>query len=185
MGYYITSSPLTQFVAATVHTADAHNVPHNHLLANDVALDAALYTTNGNIGQLQTTASLLASRIDVLESIPVIFTKSYISPGQLITTAGTLTLTHGFGVLPKVISYTLRCVTADAGFSPGDYLDANNFTYSAGGGMTSGLSNVFDTNTLTICYANIVSVFIAIHKTGRYGANLTNSSWLLIVSAFA
>jgi hypothetical protein len=155
-----------QFAVGTVHNDPGHNNPHAKLLANDNALKVALEATS-------TAVSVL----------PI--TKSYASGDQLITTNGTLVLAHGLGAFPKIIFYYLHCVVADAGFSPGEYIDANNFTYSAGGGTTSGMSNVFDATNLTICYANIVWVFIGIHKTGRYGANLTNTSWRLNINAFA
>jgi hypothetical protein len=165
------------FTSVTIHSADIHNTPHTGFMNNDVYL----------AGQVDG----VASRVTVLENVPppvpptLIFTKSYNSGGQTITTNGTLVLSHGLGMMPKSISYYLFCTIADAGFSPGEYIDANNFTYSAGGGVTSGMSAILNTSTLTICYANIANVFIGIHKTGRYGANLTNSSWQLIINAFA
>jgi hypothetical protein len=164
------AASIDQFTPITVHTDVAHNNPHAKLLKNDN--DIASYVN----GLEAAVAAVAAS---------VVFTKSYNSGDQQIITNGTLTLAHGLGMLPKAIFYYLHCITADNGFSPGEYLDANNFTYSAGGGTTSGLSNVFDATNLTIYYANIVWVFIGIHKTGRYGANLTNASWRLVVNAFA
>jgi hypothetical protein len=181
MSYYITYSALDQFVAGTVHTADVHNTPHNRLLNNDVVLDTNLQ----RVEQITFNQGLDIAALQSAPSPVIALTKSYNSGGQTITANGSLLLSHGLGMIPKVIFYYLVCISADAGFSPGEYLDANNFTYSAGGGTTSGISAVFNASTLAIYYANNANVFIAIHKTGRYGANLTNASWQLIINAFA
>jgi len=53
------------------------------------------------------------------------FTLEYISPDQTITSAGTITLTHGLGVLPKTVVLDLICTTAEVGYSVGDVISMN------------------------------------------------------------
>ncbi|MFU6379092.1 phage tail protein [Metapseudomonas otitidis] len=68
-----------------------------------------------NAAQLATDLAALSSR---LSSLP--FTKEFVSPAQSFVAGGLLTLAHGLGAAPKVITGELVCLVAEAGYSVGD-----------------------------------------------------------------
>ncbi len=112
------------------------------------------------------------------------FAKSYTSSNLTITSAGALTLAHGLGERPKFVQYTLKCTTANLGYSVGDEYDlgcgVNN------NAVNTGLSVVLDATNINIRFGSAGSVFCANNKgTGAGLSNLTNSSWALVVRAWA
>lgn len=118
--------------------------------------------------------------------LPVIdngVTGIYESTAQTITAAALLTLAHGLGVEPKIISYTLECTTADNGYSIGDRIEAD-FNQS-----TSAIS-VFhlprkDATNIYIRFGNNAVSFSGQNKATGVAVNLTNGSWALYVTAMS
>lgn len=111
----------------------------------------------------------------------------YASAEQTITSGGTLTLTHGLGSRPKLLSYSLVCKEADQGFSVGDEVDVNGGDSSQPGSSRydGGFSSILGVSNIDIKYGVATSVFGAIHPSTGLLSGLTNGRWRLIVRAWA
>lgn len=112
-----------------------------------------------------------------------IFTEEFISSGQTITSAGPLTIAHGLSSQPKLYLAFLECTTADLNYSIGDEIIVG--LMSNGSVINRGVSIVPDATNLNIRYGSDSGVFSALNKTTGVGASLTNSSWELILRAWA
>jgi len=109
-----------------------------------------------------------------------IFTKIYESAGQTITSAGLLTLSHGLGVEPKVMQFTLQCTTAELGYSIGDRLMVTSISTN-----TRAQSITSDSSNIVIRFSDNSTPFAEASKTTGIATALTNSNWQLYVRAFA
>lgn len=114
------------------------------------------------------------------------FTKSYESPAQTITAAGTLTLTHGLGVTPKLYQAFLVCQTAEQGYSIGDEVAINPHT-NLSASTDQGLVMVPSSASIFVRFGagNTGFVFLLLHKTTGVRANATNANWKLIIREYA
>ncbi|RWI60242.1 MAG: hypothetical protein EOQ93_02995 [Mesorhizobium sp.] len=111
------------------------------------------------------------------------FTKVFESAQQTITSGGTLTIAHGLGVSPPLVIAVLKCVTADAGWSIGNEITINIGKHD--GSPERGFGVRQDATNLYVVYATSSNVME--YKDGVSGANaaLTNSSWRLVLRAWA
>lgn len=116
---------------------------------------------------------------------PPIFTKEYTSSEQTITTAGALTLAHSLGAMPKIVQVRLKCQTAENNYSVGDEVMIDFFGGYQSGNTGQALSIVPDATNLNIRYGGATNVFAVPSKTTGIIANLTNTSWKMIVRAVA
>lgn len=111
---------------------------------------------------------------------------SYLSTGQTITSAGTVTLTHSLGYYPKFYHYYLKCTDAagEAGYAQNDFVEV----YAGGEVRSTSTSHGFSvkptTTQLVIRYASDANVFMIPHATTGDATSLTNSKWQLFVEAF-
>lgn len=111
------------------------------------------------------------------------FTKEYVSPEQVITAAGALTLAHGLGVTPKFWQRYLVCKVAEFGYSVGDVVD---ITHTQDVSAHYGLSIVPDATNLVCRYGSASIPFFVVRKdTGAVATLLANANWRLIVRAWA
>lgn len=110
------------------------------------------------------------------------FTKSYTSPGQTITAAGTLTLTHGLGAAPKLLRVVLKCTTAEAGYAVND--EVEHFLLNPAT-ADRGVSLVPNATTIVVRYGAAAATFTVLNKTTGVAAAITNANWRMIVRAFA
>ena len=112
-----------------------------------------------------------------------VFTKSYESSEQTMTSAGQLILAHGLGVKPKLITCTLVCKTAELGYSVDDevevYLNADNGSNAPGTSMRK------DATNLTIRFSSSAACWVLPRADNGQRAGLTNTNWRLVVRAFA
>lgn len=115
----------------------------------------------------------------------VVFTLSYTSSDQTITTAGALTLAHGLGVAPKLVVYDLVCQTNEAGFTAGQVLPNADFSHNMGGTVDRGLIAIMDATNITIRFGALTNVFTALHATTGVATVLTNANWKVRVRAYA
>jgi hypothetical protein len=117
-------------------------------------------------------------------SVPLPFTQAFESAQQTLTQGGALTLAHGLGVKPKIISVVLQCTVADAGYSVGDevFIDPH---FAATGSFGMGVSIVPDATNLNVRYGNDAQYIVVLNKgTGGYSTT-TKTSWKLVVRAWA
>jgi hypothetical protein len=101
-----------------------------------------------------------------------------------ITPSSQTILTHNFGGLPKIVLYEIVCVTAEFGFSVGDRI-------SLGGSQAyiptidRGIGLSFNQTNIWVRVGANSSSFEVISKSSGARVILTNSSWRLVVRAFA
>lgn len=125
--------------------------------------------------------------LDQLPATPVTtlpITKQYVSSPQAFTRAGLVTVPHGLGVNPKIITGTLICQTAENGWLAGDRQhialipDNDDSTVVSGFGARADITNIY-----VRCGAN-----------GPYGFNINNgatvssttdANWRLELRAYA
>lgn len=112
------------------------------------------------------------------------FSKYYQSAQQTITAAGALTLAHGLGVKPILIYPVLQCTTAEHGYSIADEVQVP-FIDSSGAAAGVGFSCVPDATNLNVRYGSGANTFIVLNKTTGAVASITNSSWRLVLRAWA
>lgn len=112
------------------------------------------------------------------------FTKEYTSAQQTITSGGLITLTHGLGAVPKLITGRLVCITAEAGYAVGDVV-AVELVNNSSSGTDQANSVVLGTSNIAIRLSNEGGVFAVGHKGTGARTVLTNANWKLVVSAYA
>jgi hypothetical protein len=114
-----------------------------------------------------------------------VFSEIYTSPDQTITSAGSLTLAHGMGSIPKLVQASLKCTTTDLGYSVGDEVFVSGGQDAYGSTVSVGVSIVPDATNLNIRFGSNAGAFAILNKTtGTLGA-ITNGSWSFVVRAWA
>lgn len=112
----------------------------------------------------------------------VVFSLSFTSTDQTITSAGALTLAHGLGAVPKQIQLYLVAQNTVLGYTAGDIVLLNN---SMANGANQGTSIVPDATNINVRYGSDTNAFQLIRKDNGVGAGCTNSDWKLRVRAWA
>ncbi len=135
---------------------------------------ATTQAANDNSTNVATTA--YADRASV-------FTKSYASSQQTISSAGTLNLSHGMGVVPKFVTFTLVCQSNDGGFTSGDIVPTY-ITSAALGASALGGSVTLTSSTIHVTFSSQTHVFQIPNLSTGAGGDLDNTKWKLIVSAY-
>lgn len=107
-------------------------------------------------------------------------TEEYESTGQTITSGGTLSLAHGLSAKPKSIEIYLKCTTSEFNYSIGDEV-----LYRAGADVNQGVTIVPDAANIFVRFGSNGSVFSLPDKVSGVGKSLTNTSWQLLVKAWA
>lgn len=125
-------------------------------------------------------SSVLMSPLRTRQAIDArIGAKTYKSPAQVITSAGTLTLAHGLGVLPRTVTTYLQCVAAQWDYSIGDII-----SNLQGADANHANCVILPTSTsLIVRFGSSITVFRTLHKTNGQLVSLTNANWRLIVVA--
>jgi len=108
--------------------------------------------------------------------------KEYESGEQVITSGGLLTLSHGLGVIPKIVELRLICKAATSGFSIGDEILITNAGSSSG---AFAQSVVLSDTTIEFRYEDSGTCFTYSNHSSGAAVALTNSSWRLKIKAFA
>jgi len=109
--------------------------------------------------------------------------KSFASGAKTITSDALLTMAHGMTIVPKLVALELRCLVAEEGYSVGDRISVGLNNSSA----TTTRNNYmyFDADNIYVRLSSDANCFIGANKSTGDGATLTNSSWALIVRAWA
>lgn len=98
----------------------------------------------------------------------------YFSGNQSISSAGTLSLTHGLGVVPKRVWVSLKCLSAELNYSVGDIVTQPFYDHNS---TNIGVAVVADATSLTTRYGSAVNPFSLLNKTTGGATVLTNASW--------
>lgn len=141
------------------------------------------------IGHTHTFASLTSKPTTVggYGITDVAFTKYYESSPQTITNSGSFTVAHGFGIKPKLVEVVLICVTAQAGFSPGDELyigSPTRYEGNDGSGSSVGWSMKTDATNIFVKYGNNTLPNI-VNISNSADSALTEANWNMVVRACA
>lgn len=146
--------------------------------------DAQVLNTGSSL-QAAPPQSATGTEIPAMSNIAALpFTKFYESPEQIITNGVLLTLAHGLGTIPKLVDAVLVCKVANAGYVPGDVVNVtldNQGTNS----LTWGASCVRDATNLLVRPSGTAGSFILLDKTSTAAFQITNTSWRLVVRAWA
>lgn len=112
-----------------------------------------------------------------------VFSTGFLSADQTITFAGTLTIAHGLGAIPKVVTGFLKCTTAELGYSIGDIvcipIGQNGATASSGASVN------IDATNLVVRYGSSGNPISILHKTTGSASNITTANWTFHMRAFA
>lgn len=110
---------------------------------------------------------------------------SYDSGDQTITAAGSLTLAHSLGMVPKITQLYLRCQDAggDSGYSQNDFF----LLGPPGNGETAdlGVSVVPDATNFNVRYGANANVFRVPRKDNGTLSAITITKWRLVIRAYA
>lgn len=140
----------------------------------EIATDAE--SASGASGGLSVPPSGLAAREAA---------RRYTSAQQLMPNGGTITLSHGLGVVPFSVVLEMVCVTTERGYSPGDIIQlewaCTDFNVATRQGY--GATVVKSSTQVRVYLANNYS-FVAV-STGGVPAVLTPANWRLVVRAQA
>jgi hypothetical protein len=129
-----------------------------------------------------------ALKLSITDLSRAVFTESYTSSEQTITSAGLLTLAHGLSTPPTLVQVHLKCTDAggDDNFAQNDIVVINNNVSPNNSQDDSGHAVEISggTNILIRMGANAQAYRYMDFTTGNSAA-LTNSKWALIVRAWA
>ena len=123
---------------------------------------------------------------DVAEVRTSGFTKSYTSPEQTITAAGSLTLAHGLGVQPRLLQAVLVCKTAELNYSVNEEVVINLGAIQEwnSGQNSVGVGVALSTTNLNCRYGSN-AVFYILNKTTGIVTGITPANWRLKIKAWA
>lgn len=155
-------------------------------VANQTQGDILYFNASGVLTRLpagtsgQFLQTLGAGNNPAWETVP--FVNSYISSAQTITAAGALTLAHGLGAIPTLVTSFLECQTSEGNYSQGDLV------YVPGGstsGSSQGVSIIPDATNLNVRFGLSANTFSLLNKTTGGVFDITNANWKIIFSAWA
>jgi len=137
----------------------------------------------GTSGHFLKTQGAAANPIWAAASTPL-FTKSYTSTNQTITAAALLTLPHSLATTPLFMRFSLVCTVIDNGWAVNDVIEvAPGVTTSAGNASFAAYS---DATNIYIRFGSLATnTIVYMNKTTGASALLLNTSWRLVVRAWA
>lgn len=100
------------------------------------------------------------------------------STEQTVTPNSTLNVAHGLGVVPKLFTVVLRCVTSELGFSAGDEVA---YTFHSVAGV-SVIEASADATNVIINYTGAATRVL--NKTTQADSTITSANWRFVVRAW-
>jgi hypothetical protein len=165
--------------------ADARDVVLKHNTGNiyNPALQDITLGKTQDIVLLRYDASLVKwiviSYQNAATKLPV-FTDEFISSGTAVSTGSQIyTVAHGLGVTPDVVELSLRCITAELGYSIGDEYVRSGTNDPTGGGNICYTKNATNVIILQDATPRVNSI-----TTGLITAAITPANWEYIVRAY-
>lgn len=111
----------------------------------------------------------------------VLISEEYESTPAVFTANGTLTFTHGLGVVPKIVEAELHCIAVDQGYAIGDIVNVGGADY--GPTWNGGLS-LRKTASQVVVRTAVSGISIVNNSTGAI-ALASPAGWRLVVRALA
>ena len=116
--------------------------------------------------------------------MPSVFSREFYSSNIPIVVAGLITIPHGLGVVPKMVTLELICLNADQGYVTGDIIQYNVGLSSLGGG-DRGFTIFKDAININVGVVNQSNPIAVLNKTTRNAVNVTSiANWNYRVGAF-
>lgn len=112
-----------------------------------------------------------------------LFSESYDSGNQTITSGGSLTLAHSLSAQPKLIMTFLVCNSAEGNYSAGDWVRVEDASDNDSSGR--GVMVLPDATNVNIRFSATAAAFSLINKTSGVNFLATNSNWRFRVLAWA
>lgn len=113
------------------------------------------------------------------------FSKEYVSPEQTITSGGALTLAHGLGEVPKLVTAEWVFTTAEHGYSVGDVVPVATFGQSTAGADGMGMSVRKNATNLVVRIGNYTAAFLLCNASTGASVLATNANGRLVMRAWA
>ena len=150
------------------------------LLTNVTVADGAI-----DAAKLATVLNLSGKTLTLPAANTPVFTKSFTSAEQTITSGGLLTLAHGMSVAPKLCALKLVCKTADLGYAVNDVVDIATTAGVDVNGSTRGVIVRTDATNVYVRFGTNVTPLTLLTASGGASASITIANWRLVVSAYA
>jgi hypothetical protein len=167
--------------AAAAATSESNAATSETNAAASAAAAAAFVPTLASQAEAEagTDNTKLMTPLRTRQASPI--SKRFESANQVITAAGLLTIPHGLGAVPDVVTVVLECVTAEYGYSVGDLVLLSPSERATGFNLSI---RVTPTN-LVVRFASSATALIVIHATTGAGVALTNANWRIRFKALA
>lgn len=177
----VNNAKLAQMAASTIKanlTGGTAN-PTDATIAAVIALANALTSFAAGAGTVSAADSVFTALQKIVGNVAALpFTKSFTSADQAITYGTAVSLAHGLGVVPKVVTTYMVNQTTEAGYNPGDIILVN--PYEDG---TLGLAVYSDSTNTTFRFSS--AGFPYVNKTTGASTNLTAANWKMRVIDYA
>jgi len=112
-----------------------------------------------------------------------VISKEYRSPDQVFAVSTTITMSHGLGVVPKLVMAFVRCVVASNGFQVGDIAPVPMDIWQGDGGNgTKGCRLIMSQTTITVTFAGGSSAGTG---DGEPFRNISRANFVFFIEAFA
>jgi hypothetical protein len=106
------------------------------------------------------------------------FNSFYESTEQVFAFSSNITLTHGLGSIPKLVSVEFVCKTTDVGYAAEDRIPLSGAPIS----FSNGITPFFNTTQVGCA---IGGTFVLIHKTTFAQTAMTPAKWKIVLRAWA
>lgn len=134
--------------------------------------------------KLASTLNLSGKTLTLPAANTPALTKSYESPQQGITAGGALTLSHGLGVVPKLITAELVCLISELNWVANDRVSIACGT-GADPASNRGMSVYFDAAGVYVRFGSAPDLFVVNDKASGATAAITPANWKLVIRAWA
>ena len=116
----------------------------------------------------------------------VLFGATFTSAQQTISAAGSLTIAHGLGKVPFLITTTIVCQSSEFGYSTGDELLVSmGAPYSATSTTAEGAAITMDATNIYVKFTSDIPLNNMLNKSTGATVILTLANWKLVVKAVA
>nr|WP_319485452.1 phage tail protein [uncultured Cohaesibacter sp.] len=187
-GYYDKATSDGRFLGKTAKAADSDKLGGQlpSYFASATGLSSGYYDKTTSDGRFlgKTAKAADSDKLDGKHASDFSLMSEYTSAQQTITSGGLLTLAHGLGAIPKLVSGYLVCKVAEEGYSVGDIVPMNPNTFSGGGTFSNGYVVVVDSSKLYVRFCAGASVFHPLNYSSGSARTITNANWRLVLQAW-
>lgn len=193
---YVLDAQTSQQAAASLFDGQvfefiAGNTNTGASTVNPVGLGVKNIVNTGTAGTITAGARIriryrtATGDFEVINDATPVFTESFTSAQQAISSAGLVSVAHGLSGAPKLVRAKLVCTTAEAGYVAGDVIEHgferdSNDDFGVMVFVESG-----DTTNVKARYGSAgATVFRVLNKTAGTNATITNANWKMILEAW-